>query len=129
MSYTALGSTINLASRVEQLNKSYGTQILASEAIRERADAHFLFRAVDRIRPKGFAEAVKLFELRCERTGDISVELELCRQWDEIYPLIEELRAGAAARVLAFLQTYPDDGVARFHARRMSASATRTMPG
>ena len=101
--------------------------------VKERAEAHFLFRTVDRIKPKGFVEAVRLFELRCERAGDIAFELGLCREWEEIYPLIEERRAGAAARVLAFLQTYPDDGVAQFHARRMSASGaasvSRPMPG
>jgi adenylate cyclase len=56
MNYTALGATVNLAARLEGLNKSYGTSILVSAALRQRAASGFLFRSVDRISPKGFAE-------------------------------------------------------------------------
>ena len=54
MNYTALGATINLAARIEGLNRNYGTQVLVSEAVKARAEAEFLFRSVDQIRPKGF---------------------------------------------------------------------------
>ena len=37
MNYTAIGDAINLASRLETLNKQYGTSIIASESIFERA--------------------------------------------------------------------------------------------
>ena len=57
MNYTALGATINLAARLEGLNKNYGTQVLVSAAVRARAEHAFVFRSVDEIRPKGFAEA------------------------------------------------------------------------
>ena len=60
MNYTALGATVNLAARLEGLNKNYGTSILVSAALRQRAASRFLFRSVDRISPKGFAEAFEI---------------------------------------------------------------------
>ena len=63
MNYTALGATVNLAARLEGLNKNYGTSILVSAALKQRAGSRFLFRSVDRISPKGFAEAFEIYEL------------------------------------------------------------------
>ena len=67
MNYTVLGASVNLAARLEALNKTYGTSALVSEQIKDRASARFLFRSVDRISPKGFAEKFPIFELRCRR--------------------------------------------------------------
>jgi adenylate cyclase len=64
MNYTALGATVNLAARLEGLNKNYGTSILVSAAVRSRAAPEFVFREVDRISPKGFAEAFDIYELK-----------------------------------------------------------------
>jgi adenylate cyclase len=66
MNYTALGATVNLAARLEGLNKNYGTSILVSDAVRSRAGPDFLFRRIDCIRPKGFAEAFEIFELKAK---------------------------------------------------------------
>jgi adenylate cyclase len=63
MSYTALGATVNLAARLEPLNKEYGTEILVSDAVRQRVSGRFRFRSVDTIRPRGFDTATGVFEL------------------------------------------------------------------
>jgi adenylate cyclase len=63
MSYTALGATVNLAARLEPLNKEYGTEILVSDAVRQRVSGRFRFRTVDVIRPRGFDAAIGIFEL------------------------------------------------------------------
>src|SRR6187399_1518358 len=76
MNYTALGATINLAARLEGLNKNYGTRVLVSAAVKERVEGRFSFRSVDEIRPKGFAEAVRIFELRGEQ--DQATDLAFC---------------------------------------------------
>ncbi|MFT3843270.1 MAG: adenylate/guanylate cyclase domain-containing protein [Myxococcaceae bacterium] len=62
MSYTAMGDSVNLASRLEGLNKQYGTAILVSEdtfAAAKPANA----REIDRVRVKGRAAPVGVFEL------------------------------------------------------------------
>ncbi|MGF9758904.1 adenylate/guanylate cyclase domain-containing protein [Microvirga sp. 0TCS3.31] len=63
MAYTVLGATVNLAARLEPLNKEYGTEILVSEAIQRRVSDRFAVRAVDTIQPKGFRARIQVYEL------------------------------------------------------------------
>jgi adenylate cyclase len=63
MSYTVLGAAVNLAARLESLNKEYGTEILVSEAVADRVAGRFTFRYVDTVRPKGFEAPSRIFEL------------------------------------------------------------------
>ena len=63
MNYTAIGDAINLASRLETLNKEYGTSIIASESIYERACQAFDFRLLDIVAVKGKSAAIKVYEL------------------------------------------------------------------
>lgn len=59
--YTALGDTVNLASRLEGVNKFYGTEILLSEQTALSARATSQLRLVDWVRVKGKQEVVKLY--------------------------------------------------------------------
>ena len=45
MNYTALGASVNLAARLEALNKEYGTTMLVSEAVKARVADEFSFEA------------------------------------------------------------------------------------
>jgi adenylate cyclase len=61
--YTVIGDTVNLASRLEQANKFYGTRILVSEGTRTLAGASLAFREIDSLRVAGKLEPVKVYEL------------------------------------------------------------------
>lgn len=67
--YTAMGDTINVASRLEGLNKEYDTSILVSAAIRDAVGERFELRPLGLVQLKGRAEKVDLWELVGERGG------------------------------------------------------------
>jgi adenylate cyclase len=120
MNYTALGATINLGARLEGLNKNYGTQILVSAAVKSRAEHAFSFRNVDQIKPKGFAEAVAIYELLGERDG--GADPCFYQRWNAIYPLLwSDAPNQALTRLANYLAENPRDGVARYHAERLRA--------
>jgi len=119
MNYTALGATVNLAARLEGLNKNYGTSILVSSPLRQRVGDRFLFRSVDRISPKGFAEAFEIYELRCASDEGDAEDVELCRDWELVYAALRNgPLAAAEVELAAFLARYPSDSVARYHIAR-----------
>jgi adenylate cyclase len=63
MNYTALGNTVNLAARLEGLNKQFGTNILVSEGVYLRAQHCFQFRALESVLAKGMTKKTRVFEL------------------------------------------------------------------
>src|SRR5258708_6092230 len=116
MNYTALGATVNLAARLEGLNRNYGTSILVSSALKQRVGSRFHFRSVDRISPKGFAEAFEIYELRSESADGMNGDAEFCREWEMVYAALRNGPLAIAEELLAaFLAKYPGDGVARYH--------------
>ena len=69
-SYTAISDDVNLASRLEGLNKVYGTQILVSEQTHREIGNEFVCREIDCVRVKGKRKPVVVYELLCRRTED-----------------------------------------------------------
>lgn len=61
--YTVMGDTVNLASRLEQANKCYGTEIILSEATYRRLANTFLLRELDLVQVRGRAQPAIIYEL------------------------------------------------------------------
>lgn len=111
MDYTVVGAPINLGSRLEPLNKRYGTQILASEEIVRRCENHILFRWIDTVLPVGALKAIDVYELvavrpdwsdaplalmpseetvgKCDLWGAVK-GLYRDRRWDDLIDLMSE---------------------------------------
>jgi len=64
--YTAIGDGINVAARLEGLNKFYGTNIMVSEFVYSKVKKKFLFRELDLVKVKGKEKPVKIYELISE---------------------------------------------------------------
>jgi len=124
MNYTVLGATVNLAARLEGLNKSYGTSILVSSALKARAGSGFCFRSVDRISPKGFAEAFDIYELLSENFSVDAGEQEFYREWEAVYVTLRDgSQIAAETKLDLFLAKYPQDRIARYHRSIYDAAA------
>jgi class 3 adenylate cyclase/CHASE2 domain-containing sensor protein len=125
--FTAMGDTVNVAARLEPLNKMYGSTVLVGPETRRLAGGEFLLRELDRIRVKGRREALPVYEL-LGRTGDAlrepqveaynaARELFLMRRWTE-----------AAEAFEAWLRQFGADGAVSLYVRRAQGFAAQPPP-
>ncbi len=94
--YTVIGDTVNLGSRIEGLNKMYGTAILVAEATAKVVAGAFLLREVDRVRVKGKKLPVTLFEVVAEEPAPAGLKTRMGR-FEEALSAYRERRFEVAA--------------------------------
>jgi adenylate cyclase len=63
MSYTVIGDAVNLGSRLESLNKQYGTRLIISDATRRCLKGRYDMKPLGSVTVKGKSEAVAIFEV------------------------------------------------------------------
>jgi adenylate cyclase len=110
LSWTVMGDNVNLASRLEGINKEYHTQIVISEATYKQVGARFVCRELDKIRVKGKKLPVNIYELL-----DVVAEKQ---KYESLLDLFSRAMAAyraqdwraAAGKFGELLAKYPDDG-------------------
>ena len=81
-SYTVMGDPVNLGSRLEGLSKPYGVGVLVSEYTAQRAP-EFAYREIDKVRVKGKATVVAIFEPVAEKSDISAKESDEIDQWSK----------------------------------------------
>lgn len=119
MDYTMMGDSVNLAARLEGVNKQYGTQTMISQFTYEFVKDDVEVRELDRIRVVGKAEPVTIYEL-VGKTGELS------ERFREILPRFNEglefYKSAQWEHGLAcfetILESHPEDGPSKTYLER-----------
>ncbi len=117
--YTVIGDTVNLASRLESVNKVFGTRIIISEDAQSRTEGIFLSRDLGLIEVKGKSKPVRIFELIAENEKINQNKGEAVLLFNEGMRLFNEKKWEEALRIFnGMLKNNPDDGPSEFYRKR-----------
>ena len=117
--YTVMGDSVNLGSRLEGLNKVYGTNITISEMTYEQVRGDLLGRELDSVRVKGKGQPVKIYELLAPRPQATPAQKALAEEFH--FALAEYKKRnweGALQAFQAILGKHPDDGPTKLYIER-----------
>jgi adenylate cyclase len=108
--YTVMGDTVNLASRLEGLNKVYGTEILINDFGHHAAREHIVARPVGLVQVKGKRQCVEIWEPLCLTSEEDAVARELARWFVQgLAAYVARDFRGAAEQYKAALRVRPED--------------------
>jgi TolA-binding protein len=119
MNYTIISNAVNLAARLEGVNKQYGTWILASENTIKATGNRLLCRQLDRIRVVGINEPVHIFEpmdFAADATSALREKVEMFHAALDIFEKRDWSAAEASFK--KFLDIYPNDMPSMIHLER-----------
>ncbi len=126
MGYTIIGDGVNIAARLENINKEYGTRLCISHSVFKEAGERLCVRPIDDVTVRGRRAKIPVYELMGAFGTDPALEpdpetVRLCRLTRLAHEaLIQEDFALALSRYHDVLAEFPDDTVSRELIRRLS---------
>jgi adenylate cyclase len=118
--YGVLGDHVNLGSRLEGLNKAYGTDILIGENTAQLVETSFLLREIDQVRVVGREQAVRVYELLAAAGASLPTSKEAAlRSYAAGLEAYRQQHWGEALALFKLsLTLWPADGPSRIMAER-----------
>jgi adenylate cyclase len=126
--YSSKASGINLTSRLEGLNKHYGTRLIASETIYAAAKDSFEFQLLDRVAVKGRMEGIVIYELVGERT-DGKPRPEFLDRYEAAFTSYHNGDFDAALRILGGQYSDPASHVLGSRCREFLSNSPKDWTG
>lgn len=124
MNYTIMGNDVNLAARLEGVNKQYGTWILVSESTWNETDGAFLGRKLDRVRVVGIETPVQLYNIMAVRAEASGKQVALAEKFNAAIDAYREQRFGDALLLFTkCAELDPDDAAAKLFLERVTELA------
>ncbi len=134
MNYTVLGDSVNLASRLEAINKYYGTTIIVGESTYEKVKSQFCFRPIDVVAVKGKSRGVKIYQLlaglpadadiaptkddlKSQKLTESAFNAYMGREFEKALSLYSELK-----------KTFPEDPIGEMFIERCTAYIKKAPP-
>ena len=117
--YTVMGDSVNLGSRLEGLNKLYGTNVIVSEMTYERVRDEILGRELDSVRVKGKHQPVKIYELLARRAEVSAEQQALTEEFNSALAEYKKRNWDQALQTFQSLLTrHPHDGPTKLYVER-----------
>jgi adenylate cyclase len=107
--YTAIGDTVNQASRLEGLNKFYGTRIMMSESAWEATNGAFFGRMLDLVQVKGKTHPVSVYQPMCNKGVESEEQIRLRQLYEQAWQHYRNQRWTEATELLTTEEILQDD--------------------